>query len=58
MTNNRSQLLVPIRITGDSEPYIMSTDNDRTPFVPGKAVLCASGELAYISDNVEFFFVH
>jgi len=59
MTNGeREQLLVSIRSTSDAQPYVESTKDDRTSFVPGTAVYCAPGKLAYISDNVEFFFVH
>ena len=57
MTNEHSQLLVPIRVTG-SNPYIAPKGGASKAFVPGNAVYFAPRDLAYISDHVEFFFVH
>jgi hypothetical protein len=58
MTNDREQLLVPVRVTGSSVPGIGTTGKSTTPFIPGSAVYFAAGQLAYITHDVEFFFVH
>jgi hypothetical protein len=58
MTNERGQLLIPIRKTGDPDPYIKPPNGGPAEFTPGCAVYCAPNSLAFISDDVEFFFVH
>ena len=58
MTNTRGQLLVPIRRTKDSTPHIQQRDGASADFAPGKAIYLAPSKLAFISDDVEFFFVH
>jgi hypothetical protein len=58
MTNERGQLLVPVRKIGDSKPYIEPPNGERRDFTPGCAVYCAPRSLTYISDDIEFFFVH
>ena len=56
--NAREQLLVPIWITRDSAPRIGTTTKSTTHFSPGTAIYFAAGKLAYVTDDVEFFFVH
>lgn len=60
MTNNHEQFLVPIRILGETSPYIGLTNeaSKSTSFTPGKAFYFAPGKLAFVSEDVEFFFVH
>lgn len=60
MTNEHEQLLVPIRILGQSNPRIGQTHDVSTSpsFVPGKAFYFAPGKLAYIGEGVEFFVIH
>lgn len=58
MTNDHEQFLVPIRVLGESSPYIV--EDKKTPkfFTPGTAYYFAPGKLAFVSGDVEFFFVH
>jgi hypothetical protein len=58
MMNTRGQLVVPIRRTKDSTPHIQQPNGASTEFAPGKAIYLAPSKLAFISDDVEFFFVH
>ena len=56
--NTRRQLIVPIQRTKDSTPHIQQPNSVSTEFAPGKAMYLAPSKLAFISDDVEFFFVH
>jgi hypothetical protein len=59
MVNKKhAMLLVPVRKTGDSDPYIQPRTGDPTVFIPGCAVYCTPDSPVYISDGVEWFFVH
>ena len=57
MINDHGQLLVPVR-KRSSNPYIESIAGSRVAFVPSNAIYIAPGQGAYISEDVEFFFVH